>query len=213
MLVPMTPNDQRLGVRACRAVEHPCWNLQPTICLRSIQRAAENDIISLVDRSVNANTAAKPRMISIKNLANSGPVGRSQTSLYNNEDHTRSSNGKRRPSSRLPATRAGTWRCATPKAPRQLPSLPPPNRANLTAGANSGLDKTWGQCHLYSPAIEGTRRSPRYDYLSDIFAMLKAYAAFLRSSILNQRRKTKQPCDDASVQNAAQKPEARGSSR
>ena len=44
-----------------------------------------------------------------------------------------------------PAIRDGIWRCAMPKAPRQLPSLPPPNRANPTARANSELDKTWGQ--------------------------------------------------------------------
>src|SRR4051794_24235497 len=37
-----------------------------------------------------------------------------------------------------------------PRAPRQLPSLPPPNRANPAAGANSGLDKTWGQGHTRS---------------------------------------------------------------
>ena len=43
--------------------------------------------------------------------------------------------------------------------------------------------------------------------------MLEAYAAFLRSAILNQRRKTKQPRDDASVQSAAQKPKTRGTSR
>jgi hypothetical protein len=40
-------------------------------------------------------------------------------------------------------------------APRQLPSLPPPNRANPPAGANSGLDKTWGQGHIRS-TIPGT---------------------------------------------------------
>ncbi|TFW58383.1 hypothetical protein CT676_24480, partial [Bradyrhizobium sp. MOS001] len=34
------------------------------------------------------------------------------------------------------------------RAPRRLPPLPPSNRANPTAGANSGLDKTWGQGHL-----------------------------------------------------------------
>ena len=34
-----------------------------------------------------------------------------------------------------------------PRAQRQLPPLPPPNRANPTAGANSGPDKTWGQGH------------------------------------------------------------------
>src|SRR5690606_32148961 len=40
---------------------------------------------------------------------------------------TLSSDGERRPSSRSPSTRAGSWRCATPTAPRQLPSLTPPN--------------------------------------------------------------------------------------
>jgi len=41
--------------------------------------------------------------------------------------------------------RVGIWRCATPRAPRQLPPLPPPNRAIQTPGANSELDKTWGK--------------------------------------------------------------------
>lgn len=41
-------------------------------------------------------------------------------------DHTRSSDGRRRPSSPSPATCAAIWRCAMPRAPRQLPSLPPP---------------------------------------------------------------------------------------
>jgi hypothetical protein len=45
------------------------------------------------------------------------------------------------PSSPSPSIRAGIWRCATPTAPRQLPSLPPPNRAFQTPGANSLLDK------------------------------------------------------------------------
>src|SRR5690349_2769974 len=71
--------------------------------------------------------------------------------------HTRDSDGRRRPSSPSPAIRAGIWRCAMPRAPRQLPSLPPPNRANPAAGANSGLDKTWGQGqrNLSSPFNEG----------------------------------------------------------
>jgi hypothetical protein len=43
------------------------------------------------------------------------------------------------------ATRAGIWRCAMLRAPRQLSSLPLPNWAKPTARANSGLDKTWGQ--------------------------------------------------------------------
>src|SRR5437868_1340043 len=44
-------------------------------------------------------------------------------------DHTRNSDGRRLPSSPSPAIRAGIWPCAMPRAPRQLPSLPPPNRA------------------------------------------------------------------------------------
>lgn len=59
-------------------------------------------------------------------------------------DHTRGSDGRRRPSSPSPATRVGIWRCAMPKASRQLPS---PNRANPTTGAYSELDKTCGQGH------------------------------------------------------------------
>jgi hypothetical protein len=42
------------------------------------------------------------------------------------------------PNSPSTATRAGIWRCAMPRAPRQLPSRPPPNRANSTVRANLG---------------------------------------------------------------------------
>ena len=59
-------------------------------------------------------------------------------------DRTRSSDGKRRLSSHSPVIRAVIWRCAIPEPPRQLPSLPPPSRANPTARANSELDKTRG---------------------------------------------------------------------
>ena len=65
-------------------------------------------------------------------------------------DHTRNSDGRRLPSSPSPSIRAGSWRCAMPRAPRQLPSLSPPKRANPTVRANSELDKTWGQGHAIS---------------------------------------------------------------
>jgi hypothetical protein len=64
---------------------------------------------------------------------------------YNGASRTRSSDG-RRPSNLLPpSARDGIWRCATRKAPRQIPSQTPPERLNTTQGANSALDKTWGQ--------------------------------------------------------------------
>ena len=66
---------QKPGIMACRPVEHPRRNFQPTVCLRSVQGAAKNDMVSLVDSPMNANSAIKPRMMPIKNLAKNGPVG------------------------------------------------------------------------------------------------------------------------------------------
>ncbi len=64
---------------------------------------------------------------------------------YNGASRTRSSDG-RRPSNLLPpSAHDGIWLCATRKTPRQIPSQTPPERLNTTPGANSALDKTWGQ--------------------------------------------------------------------
>jgi hypothetical protein len=63
------------GVRACRPVEHPGRHFKPPICLRLFQRAAEDDKTTLVDGTMNANSATKPGMMPIKNLAKNGPVG------------------------------------------------------------------------------------------------------------------------------------------
>jgi hypothetical protein len=66
---------QKPGVRAGRPVEHPGRHFKPPICLRRFQRAAEDDKTILVDGTMNANSATKPRMMPIKNLAKNGPVG------------------------------------------------------------------------------------------------------------------------------------------
>jgi hypothetical protein len=66
---------QKPGVMACRPVEHPRRNFKRPICLRLFQRAAEDDKTILVDGTMNANSATKPRMMPIKNLAKNGPVG------------------------------------------------------------------------------------------------------------------------------------------
>src|SRR4029077_12130470 len=66
---------QKPGVRACRPVEHPDRHFKPPICLRLFQRAAEDDKTILVDGTMNANSATKPRMMPIENLAKNGPVG------------------------------------------------------------------------------------------------------------------------------------------
>ena len=66
---------QKPEVRASRPVEHPGRHFKPPICLRLFQRAAEDDKTILVDGTMNANSATKPRMMPIKNLAKNGPVG------------------------------------------------------------------------------------------------------------------------------------------
>ncbi len=78
--------------------------------------------------------------------------------------------GKRPPSSPSPVTRAGIWRCAMPKAPRQLPSLPPPNRANPTTGRTQDRIKLGGKVTANAlttaPAPAAKSTVPRIDVRS-----------------------------------------------
>jgi hypothetical protein len=69
---------------------------------------------------------------------------------------TPNSDGARPSSSPKLSIRAGIWRCATPRAPCQLPSLTPPKRPLQTSEANSRLDKTWGQGQCF--ASESSQR-------------------------------------------------------
>ena len=84
--------DMRLSCqkpRACRPVEHPGRHFKPPICLRRFQRAAEDDKTILVDGTMNANSATKPRMMPIKNLAKNGPVGVLKRRCTTNDDRIR----------------------------------------------------------------------------------------------------------------------------
>ena len=58
---------QKPGVKACRPVERPGRHFKPPIYLRLFQRAAEDDKTTLVDGTMNANSATKPGMMTIKN--------------------------------------------------------------------------------------------------------------------------------------------------
>lgn len=66
------------------------------------------------DLHVIGPTGAVRVMVAARPASRSDAGGRITT----RHDHTRSSDGRRRPSSPSPATRAGTWRCAMPRAPR-----------------------------------------------------------------------------------------------
>ena len=63
--------------------------------------------------------------------------------------HTLDLDRRHLPSSPSPSIRAGIWRRAPPRAPRQLPSLTPPSRAFQTPEANSQVDKTWGKGQVF----------------------------------------------------------------
>src|SRR6202035_5195967 len=67
---------------------------------------------------------------------------------------TLDSHGRHLPRSPSRSIRAGIWCYDTPKAPRQLPSLTPPDREIQTPEANSRVDKTWGQVHSQSSLSE-----------------------------------------------------------
>src|SRR6478752_6380447 len=143
---------QKLGVRACRPVEHPCRYFKPPICLRPIQRAAKNDITNLVDRPMNANSATKPRMMLIKNLTKNGPVGVLKRCCTTTPDRTApwaTSLRLHTPNATLPG-RNGAGRCAMPRAPRPTPLLHRAPWAHIQPGLFPLLDEARGSDHVLS---------------------------------------------------------------
>src|SRR5665811_1553854 len=62
-------------IHASRAIEHPGWNLKPASGIGAAQRAAEHNIIRLVDRLMDKDRQTEPWMPPIQKLAKAGPVG------------------------------------------------------------------------------------------------------------------------------------------
>ncbi len=60
---------------AIRPVEHPGWNLQPTVRIGTAQITAKNNTVCPLDRLVNADPKSKPRMPSIQQFLKLGFVG------------------------------------------------------------------------------------------------------------------------------------------
>jgi len=77
-------------------VEHPRWDLQPAIRVRPAQRATENNTTGLVDRPMDANAKAKPRMPSIQKLTKASPVGVLKPCCTTRVDRIRVLTGNRR---------------------------------------------------------------------------------------------------------------------
>ncbi len=91
--------------------------LPANVLPRLTQRAAKDDIISLVDGLMNANAVTKPGMMPIKNLAKNGPVGVLKCCCTIASE--RIDPCQREPSSSLTRRRASATRFAYARRPRQ----------------------------------------------------------------------------------------------
>jgi hypothetical protein len=60
---------------ASRPVEHPGWNLEPTVGIGTAQITAENDAVRPLDRLVDADPKSKPRMPWVQQFLKLGSVG------------------------------------------------------------------------------------------------------------------------------------------
>jgi hypothetical protein len=71
----MRRGDHDRITRASRAIKHPGRNLKPASRVGAAQRAAEDNIIRLVDRLMDEDRQTEPWMPPIQKLAKAGPVG------------------------------------------------------------------------------------------------------------------------------------------
>jgi hypothetical protein len=89
----MRRDGQDRIIRASRAVEHPGRNLKPASRIGAAQRAAEDNIIRLVDRLMDEDRQTEPSMPPIQKLAKAGPVGVIKLRCTTTSAHTRGSVG------------------------------------------------------------------------------------------------------------------------
>ena len=74
---------------AVRLVEHPGWNLQPTVRIGTAQITTKNNTVCPLDRLVNADPKSKPRMPSIQQFLKLGSVGVLKPCCTTAGDHIR----------------------------------------------------------------------------------------------------------------------------
>jgi hypothetical protein len=70
-------------------LEHPCWNLKPTVGIRPGQITAENNAVRLLDRCENADPKTKPRMPPVLQFTKLSSVGVSKPRCTTAAGHTR----------------------------------------------------------------------------------------------------------------------------
>ncbi|MGO9775127.1 MAG: hypothetical protein ACLPM3_00895, partial [Terracidiphilus sp.] len=60
---------------AGRPVKHPCWNLKPTVGIRTAQITAKNNGVRLLDSFMNADPKTKPWMPPVQQFPKLSSVG------------------------------------------------------------------------------------------------------------------------------------------
>src|ERR1035437_6767626 len=108
-------------IHASHAIEHPSRNLKPASGIGAAPRAAEDNIIGLVDRLMDKDRQAEPWMPPIQKLAKAGPVGVIKLRCTTMSGHTPASVGWCRPSTRPNSHRNGTKALRSKMAPRLGP--------------------------------------------------------------------------------------------
>src|ERR1019366_1835542 len=141
-------------IHASHAIKHPSRNLKPASDIGAAPRAAEHNIIGLVDRLMDKNRQAEPWMPPIQKLAKAGPVGVIKLRCTTMFGHTVASAGRRRPSTRPNSHRNGNKALRSKTAPRLGPLL---RLCMMTTVRLWSLpDESWGQRHLrHEPSLPG----------------------------------------------------------
>src|ERR1700693_2320812 len=83
---------------AGRPLEHPGWNLKPTVGIGTAQITAKNNSVRLLDSFVNADPKSKPRVPWVQQFPKLSSVGVPKPCCTTPTDRTRASTGSRQPS-------------------------------------------------------------------------------------------------------------------
>jgi hypothetical protein len=93
---------------AGRPLEHPGWNLKPTVGIGTAQITAKNNSVRLLDSFVNADPKSKPRVPWVQQFPKLSSVGVPKPCCTTPTDRTRASTGSHQPSSQHAPTRGKT---------------------------------------------------------------------------------------------------------
>lgn len=74
---------------AGRPVEHPGWNLQPTVRIGTAQATAKNRAVRSLDRRVNADPKTEPRMPRVQQFSKLSSVGVLKLCCITDDDRIR----------------------------------------------------------------------------------------------------------------------------